>query len=243
MLDEVSLTIREGQFIALVGENGSGKTTLVKLLCRLYDPSDGVITIGGVDLRDFRSDLLRREFSVIFQDYVHYNLSVLENVALGNPERPPDQARVVLAARRVGVDELISKLPCGYETLLGKWFEDGEELSIGEWQKIALARALYRDAQILVFDEPTSAIDAGAEFEFFKDFRRSITGHTAILISHRLSTVRMADCIFTLKDGRIVESGTHDDLVNAGGEYSRLYHLQASLILGSDNHRNRKSDY
>ncbi|PYN78473.1 MAG: ABC transporter ATP-binding protein [Candidatus Rokuibacteriota bacterium] len=227
VLQDVSLTIRPGESIALVGENGSGKTTLVKLLCRLYDPTGGAITIDGVDVRDFATAALRREIGVIFQDYAQYQVTAKENIWFGNVEAAADHDRIVAAARRSGADEVIRGLKHGYDTMLGKWFDHGEELSIGEWQKVALARAFMRDAQIVVLDEPTSALDAKAEYEVFKQFRRLAEGRTTILISHRLSTVKMADRIYVLGDGRIVESGTHDELVREGGRYGRLYETQA----------------
>lgn len=226
-LEDVSLEIRPGEVVALVGENGSGKTTLVKLLCRLYDPTSGRITLDGVDLRQFETKALRHEIAVIFQDYAHYHLTARENIWLGNTALPPDDKRVAAAARRSGADEVIRGLPHGYETILGKRFEEGEELSIGEWQKVALARAFMREAQIIALDEPTSSMDAKAEYEVFQRFRQLVVGRTAILISHRFSTVRMADRIYVLKQGRIIEGGTHDELVRAEGTYARLFELQA----------------
>ena len=227
VLEDVSLTIRPGEVVALVGENGSGKTTLIKLLCRLYDPTNGTITLDGVDLRQLETSALRREISVVFQDYAQYHLTARENVWFGNVALPPDEERIAEAARRSGADEVINELPQGYETILGKWFEDGEELSVGEWQKVALARAFLRDAQIIVLDEPTSALDARAEYEVFRKFHQLAAGRTAILISHRFSTVRMADRIFVLEGGKIVESGSHDELVRLGGTYARLFETQA----------------
>ena len=213
--------------MALVGLNGSGKTTLIKLLCRLYDPTSGTITVDGVDLRELETTALRREIGVIFQDYLHYHLTARENVWLGNVEAPADQARIAAAARHSGADDLIVGLKHGYDTILGRLFEDGEELSIGEWQKVALARAFMRDAQVIVLDEPTSSMDAKAEHEVFERFRKLAENKTTILISHRFSTVRMADRIHVLEDGRIVESGTHDELVRDNGQYGRLFELQA----------------
>ncbi|MHB8910466.1 MAG: ABC transporter ATP-binding protein [Syntrophales bacterium] len=226
-LQDISLTIRPGEVVALVGENGSGKTTLIKLLCRLYDPTGGSITIDGVDLREFETKALRHEIAIIFQDYAHYHLTARENIWFGNIALPPDHERVIAAARRSGADDVISGLPRGYDTILGKRFEDGEELSIGEWQKVALARAFMRDAQIIVLDEPTSSMDAKAEYEIFQRFRQLVSGRTAILISHRFSTVRMADHIFVLNQGSIIEGGTHEELVRVGGTYARLFEMQA----------------
>jgi len=227
VIGDVSLAIRPGEVVALVGENGSGKTTLMKLLCRLYDPTGGTIAIDGVDLRQFETKALRREIAIIFQDYAHYHLTARENIWLGNAAVLPDDGRIIAAARRSGADGVISALPHGYDTMLGKWFADGEELSIGEWQKVALARAFMRDAQIIVLDEPTSSMDAKAEYEVFQSFRRLVSGRTAILISHRFSTVRMADRIYVLAHGGIIEGGTHDELVRAGGTYARLFEMQA----------------
>ncbi len=227
MLQDIDLALRPGESIALVGENGQGKTTLIKLLCRLYDPGAGRITLDGVDLRQFRVAELRRQISVVFQDYVHYNLTAAENIGLGDAECAADRARVAEAARQSGADKVIAALPQGYETLLGKMFQDGEELSIGQWQKIALARAFMRRAPIVVLDEPTSALDAQAEFEVFEQFRQLMRGRSTILISHRLSTVRMADRIYVLDGGRIIESGSHDELIALRGKYARLFELQA----------------
>jgi len=226
-LEDASLQIRPGEVVALVGENGSGKTTLVKLLCRLYDPTAGTITLDGTDLREFDTTALRREMGVIFQDYAHYNLTARENIWFGNTALPPEQTTIESAAQQSGADKVIQRLPKGYETVLGKWFEDGEELSIGEWQKVALARAFLRDAQIIVLDEPTSAMDAKAEYEVFKRFRQLIAGRSAVLISHRFSTVRMADTIYVMEGGRIIEHGAHDELVRLGGTYARMFEIQA----------------
>jgi ATP-binding cassette subfamily B protein len=226
-LDDITLAIRPGEHIALVGENGSGKTTLTKLLCRLYDPTHGAITVDGVDLREFSTVAMRRQMSVIFQDYVHYHLSARENVWLGNTDLAADDERIVGAACKSGADEVVARLPQGYATILGKWFERGEELSVGEWQKVALARAFLREAQILVLDEPTSALDAQAEAEVFGKFRQLAEGRTAILVSHRFSTVRLADRIYVLEAGRIIEHGDHDTLMRHRGRYAQMFELQA----------------
>ena len=227
VLSDVSLVIRPGEVVALVGENGSGKTTLIKLLCRLYDPTKGAITIDGVDLREFEIARLRREISVIFQDYAKYHLTARENIWFGDVNSPRDGDRIISTAIQSGADRVIRRLPKGYETVLGKAFEDGEELSIGQWQKVALARAFMRNAQVVVLDEPTSALDAKAEFDLFTNFRELVAGRSAIIISHRMSTVRMADCIYVLEGGRIVESGPHHALLGYGGMYASLFETQA----------------
>jgi ATP-binding cassette subfamily B protein len=201
----------------------------MKLLCRLYDPTSGTITLDGVDLRQFATKALRHEIAIIFQDYAHYQLTARENIWLGNTALPPDHERVIAAARRSGADEVINALPHGYDTVLGKWFKDGEELSIGEWQKVALARAFMRDAQIIVLDEPTSSMDAKAEYEVFQRFRQLVSGRTAILISHRFSTVRLADRIYVLQHGSIIEGGTHEELLNHQGVYADLFERQAQF--------------
>ena len=227
VLDGINFSIRPGEHIALVGENGSGKTTLVKLLLRLYDPTDGAITLNGVDLRELSLQSLRRNISVVFQDYAKYHLSAKENIWFGDVEAPPDDQRIITAAKKSKAHETLEKLPAGYDTLLGKWFADGEELSIGEWQKIALARAFLREANIIVLDEPTSALDAKAEYEVFNNFHQLSLTRTAILISHRLSTVKMADRIYFLENGMIVESGSHDELIVHGGKYAYMFERQA----------------
>jgi len=227
ILNGINLTIRPGEHIALVGENGAGKSSLVKLLCRLYDPSAGRITLDGHDIREFNLTDLRQIISVVFQDFAKYQLTVQENIWLGDITRTPSPDAIRIAAELAGAHPMVERLPQGYDTLLGRWFEEGKELSIGEWQKIALARAFYRDAQIVILDEPTSAIDAKAEFELFQRFHELTKGRTAILISHRLSTVKMVDRIYVLQDGGIIESGTHDELVDGQGEYFKLFELQA----------------
>ena len=226
-LSDVSLTIRPGQVTALVGANGSGKTTLVKLLCRLYDPSTGTVTLDGQDLRRFDLVDLRRDMSVIFQDFAQYQLSARENIRLGNVELAANDPAIEAAAHDSGADEAISGLRHGYDTVLGKWFDEGEELSVGEWQKVALARAFVRNAQILVLDEPTSALDPQAEWDVFQHIKELAQGRAVVLISHRFSTVRSADQIHIFDQGRIIESGTHEELVALGGRYAEMYEVQA----------------
>jgi len=226
-LEDITLTIRPGEVVAFVGQNGSGKTTLIKLLCRLYDPTEGCITFDGIDLRQLRLTELRREISIIFQDYSKYQLTAQENIWFGNIYTSPEAEEIAVAASRSGADEVIGSLPQGYETVLGKWFEQGEELSIGQWQKIALARAFLRDSQLIVLDEPTSSLDPKAEHEVFVRFRQLLKDQSAILISHRLSTVRMADRIYVFDKGRIVESGTHEQLMEEGRTYAELFDMQA----------------
>ena len=224
---DFTFSIRPGEHVAFVGANGAGKTTLVKLLCRLYDPSSGRVTIDGTDLRDYPIDDVRGAASGIFQDFVKFQLSVKDNIALGVRASAVDPFAIVQAARQAGIHEAIERLPDGYESLLGKLFDGGHELSIGEWQKVALARAILRDSQILILDEPTSAMDAKAEAELFERFHELAQGRTAIIISHRLSTVKMADRIFVVDQGQIVEQGTHDELMAQQGLYTSLFLTQA----------------
>ena len=217
-----------GEVIALVGENGAGKTTLVKLLARLYDPDEGRILLDGRDLRDYDLDDLRANMGVIFQDFVRYHLSAGENIGVGLVEAMHDNARIRDAAHRALADEVIDALPDGYEQLIGRRFKTGVDLSGGQWQKIAIARAYMREAQVMILDEPTAALDARAEFEVFQRFKELSEQRTAVLISHRFSSVRMADRILVLADGRIEASGTHEQLMAEGGRYAELFELQAA---------------
>ena len=227
-LRHVDLTIPSGESVALVGENGAGKTTLVKLMTRLYEPTEGRILLDGRDLRDWPRDELRRRFGVLFQDFNQYQLKVRENVGFGSVEHLNDEPRIERATERGGASGLVSSLAEGLDAPLGRWFQNGTELSGGQWQKIALARAFMReDADILVLDEPTAALDAEAEHMVFARFRELAEGRTTIVISHRFPTVRMARQIIVLDHGAIVEAGTHDALVARGGKYARMFALQA----------------
>lgn len=227
-LDNVSFTIEPGQTVALVGRNGAGKSTIVKLLGRLYDPDEGQILIDGRDVREYDPVELRREFGVMFQDFAAYQVSAGENIGVGNVDDAEDAAAIAIAAERAGADDVIRKLPRGFDTTLGKQFEGGHQLSGGEWQKIALARAFMRDAQVLILDEPTSALDAQAEHDLFARIKDLTLGKMALYISHRFSTVRMADRILFLENGRLIEQGTHDELMLLGGRYAELFDLQAA---------------
>ncbi len=228
VLEDISFAIRPGETVALVGANGAGKTTLVKLLTRLYDPTEGRITIDGIDLRDFDPGELRSRVGVIFQDYVKYQLTAGENIGFGRIEAIADSGRIERSAVEAGADTVIAALPQGYETPLGRWFQDGQELSIGQWQKVALARAFMRDADLLILDEPTSSLDVSSEYEIFQAFGDLTEGKMAVLISHRFSTVRMAARIVVIEDGRVIEDGTHDELILRGGRYYELFDMQAA---------------
>jgi ATP-binding cassette subfamily B protein len=227
-LDNVSFTIEPRETIALVGQNGAGKSTIVKLLGRLYDPDEGQILVNGVDIRDYDPVELRQHIGVMFQDYATYQFSAADNIGIGNVDHMTGQEAIVSAAERAGADTVINRLPRGYQTALGKWFEGGHQLSGGEWQKVALARAFMRDAQILILDEPTAALDARAEHELFSRIQELTDDRIALYISHRFSTARMADRIFVLERGRLIESGTHEELKLTNGSYADLFELQAA---------------
>ncbi len=224
----LSFTLMPGERLALVGENGAGKTTLVKLLARLYDPDEGAILLDGVDLREYDVASLQRAIGVIFQDFVRYDFLLRENIGVGEIGAVEDRPRIEVAARRSLADELSGRLKGGYEQMLGRRFDGGVELSGGEWQKVALARAYLRDAEVLILDEPTAALDARAEYQVFVRFTELTRGKMAVLISHRFSTVRMADRILVLEKGLIIEQGTHADLVAKRGTYAELFELQAA---------------
>jgi ATP-binding cassette subfamily B protein len=227
-LRELNFELHAGEVLALVGENGAGKTTLVKLLARLYDPDEGRILLDGRDLRDYDLDDLRANIGVIFQDFVRYHLTAGENIGVGQIDDMDNRARIDAAARRSGADEVIAGLPMGYDQLVGRRFKTGVDLSGGQWQKIAIARAYMRDAQVMILDEPTAALDARSEFEVFERFKELSDERTAVLISHRFSSVRMADRILVLAEGRLEASGTHEQLLAQGGRYAELFELQAA---------------
>ncbi len=223
----LNFKLKAGEKIALVGENGAGKTTLVKLLARLYEPTEGRILLDGVDLRLYDIVSLRQNIGIIFQDYLRYQMRVSDNIAVGNILQKENEPLIISAAEQSLAAGLVSRFPAGYDQMLGKRFEEGIELSGGEWQKVALARAYMRQAQVLILDEPTSALDARAEYEVFQRFAALTKGKTAVLISHRFSTVRMADRILVLQQGELIESGSHQQLVDMNGKYAELFALQA----------------
>jgi ATP-binding cassette subfamily B protein len=214
--------------VALIGENGQGKTTIVKLITRLYDPTEGQILLDGIDLREYDLDDLYSEIGVIFQDFMRYEMTARENIAVGRVEQLDNRELLKSAAEKSLADQVVGKLPLQYEQMLGRRFDGGVDLSGGEWQKVALARAYLRDAQLLILDEPTAALDARSEFEVFRRFAELTTGKMALFISHRFSTVRMADRIVVLENGKIAEEGSHDQLTSMGGRYAEMFELQAS---------------
>jgi ATP-binding cassette, subfamily B, bacterial len=227
-LDNVSLHITPGESLAIVGENGSGKTTLIKLLTRLYTPTQGQILLEGLPLQDWDIDTLRRKIGVIFQDFARYQLIVGENIGIGDSDNLASETEIEIAAKKGMADEFVRDLPSGYKTQLGTWFKDGKELSGGQWQKVALSRAFMRSkADILILDEPTAAIDAKAEADIFAHFAELTANRISIIISHRFSTVRRADHIIVLEKSKIMEQGSHEELLELGGQYATLFKLQA----------------
>ncbi len=230
VLKDISFHVRPGEVVALVGKNGSGKTTLAKLICRLYDPAGGRIALENIPLHQLSKASLRCAISAVFQDFAKYELTVEDNIRFGNVDLPAtDMESVENAAMASGADRFIAKLPREYRTVLGKLFQGGVELSIGQWQMIAIARALLRDARLIVLDEPASSLDPNAEFRIFSRFKNMLEKKSALLISHRLSTVRMADRILVLKDGRIIEQGAHEELMGRSGYYADLFRYQAKI--------------
>jgi ATP-binding cassette subfamily B protein len=227
VLENVSLAIGPGRVVALVGENGSGKSTLIKLICRFYDPESGAVRWGGQDIRGYRVADFRSRLAALFQEFVNYDASVRDNVRYGNIALGEDADEIRAVAETALVDEFVAKLPAGYSTHLGRMLEDGHELSVGQWQRLALARALVSDSDLLILDEPTSAMDPDAEARLFGNFRAMLGGRSALVISHRLSIVRGADYIYVMRDGRIVEEGTHDELMSRRGGYHDLFMAQA----------------
>lgn len=224
----LNLHIRGGELIALVGENGAGKSTLVKLLLRFYDPTHGSVRVGGADLRDLDPAALRSRIGVLFQDYATYELSVRENVQMGRPGEAGDDSRVIAALEDARSDWLLRKMPKGLDAKVGRLFEGGHDLSGGEWQRLALARIMYRDADIWILDEPTSSLDPEAEAAIFAELKQMLKGRIGIVISHRFSTVRIADRIAVIADGKVSELGSHEELLRAGGRYAQLFELQAA---------------
>jgi ATP-binding cassette subfamily B protein len=228
VLNELNLHLHTGERIALIGENGEGKTTLVKLMTRLYDPVAGQVLLDGIDLREYDLDDLYREIGVIFQDFMRYEMTARQNIAVGQIDQHDNLANIKMAARKSMADEVIERLPRDYEQMLGRRFDSGVDLSGGEWQKVALARAYLRNAQVLILDEPTAALDARSEFEVFQRFAELTTGKTALFISHRFSTVRMADRIVVLENGKVAEDGSHGELSRLRGRYAEMFEMQAA---------------
>jgi ATP-binding cassette, subfamily B, bacterial len=228
VLKSFNFTLRPGERVALIGENGQGKTTIVKLITRLYDPTEGQILLDGVDLREYDLEDLHKEIGVIFQDFMRYEMTARENIAVGRIEVPHVHEEIEYAAEKSLAAEVIAKLAGKYDQMLGRRFEGGVDLSGGEWQKMALARAYLRDAQLLILDEPTASLDARSEFEVFERFAELTFGKMALLISHRFSTVRMADRIVVLETGKLVEEGTHAQLMALGGRYAAMFEMQAA---------------
>jgi ATP-binding cassette subfamily B protein len=228
VLDDFNFTLRPGERVALIGENGQGKTTVVKLITRLYDPTEGQILLDGIDLREYDLADLHAGIGVIFQDFMRYEMTARENIEVGKIEVPHTLSEIEQAAQKSLASTVVARLSGGYDQMLGRRFESGVDLSGGEWQKLALARAYLRDAQLLILDEPTAALDARSEFEVFERFAELTQGKMALLISHRFSTVRMADRIVVLEGGRLVEEGSHAQLMALDGRYAAMFEMQAA---------------
>ena len=226
VLREVTLNAGPGEFIAIVGDNGAGKSTLTKLLCRFYDPIEGTVRLNGENMRYLDESTVRSCMSVLLQDYTRYHYSAAENIWLGNVSREKDPERIAAAAGKAGIDKTLSSLAEGYETMLGRWIEDGAALSGGQWKKVALARILFRDAPIVILDEPAANLDPLAETEFIDSLPAIAEGRSLILISHKIASVRQADRIYVMRDGRVIESGSHEELIGMDGYYAGLYHTQ-----------------
>lgn len=233
IINNIDFSIKPGEVVALVGPNGSGKSTIVKLLSRLYDPKKGSIKLDGQNIRDFKISDYKKVVSAVFQDHIKYQLSAEENIYLGNLEQKDDMDKITGAAQKAGVDKKISSLPYEYKTILGRWFKNGEELSTGQWQMMAIARAFFRNTPVIILDEPSSALDPQAEMDIFTRLKELIKDRAALVISHRYSTVRMADKILVLEKGKIVEQGTHEELIRTDSTYAKLYRTQA------DNYRDK----
>lgn len=227
VLNNLNISIKAGTTVALVGVNGAGKTTIIKLLCKFYKPDTGEILVDGVDLKRIKTDSIRKNISALFQEFAQYNFSAKENITFGDCGIDKGMDKIINASRKARVHELINDLPLGYNTILGKIYNESEELSLGEWQKIGLARMYYKDSQIIVLDEPTSSMDPEAEFNVFKKFKEVVEGKTGILVSHRFSTVQMADYIYVISNERIIEEGTHQDLLHKNGTYAKMFQKQA----------------
>jgi len=226
ILCNFDLFIPAGKTVAIVGANGAGKSTLIKLICRLYDPEEGRIELDGVDLRELSLQELRRSVAVLFQEPVRYNETVAENIGLGNLAAAADRSEIERAGQGSGAQEVVERLPRGYDTLLGKWFVEGTELSVGEWKRIALARTFFRQAHVFLLDEPTSSMDSWAEAEWMDRFATQTRGQTGVIITHRFTTAMRADIIHVMQDGQIVESGCHEELLEREGEYAKSWKNQ-----------------
>jgi len=227
-LKNICLKVEPGKTIAIVGENGAGKSTLVKVLSKLYAVTEGSIYFDGVNYKNITTDTLQKKISVLFQDYILFNISAKENIWFGNINSEINENKCIDAAKRANIHQDIEKLPKGYNTILGKLFENSSEISIGQSQKLALARAFYKEAELLILDEPSSALDAKSEFEIFQNFKLLSKDKTTIYISHRFSTVKLADCIYVMEQGEIIESGTHNELIALKGKYQKMYQMQAT---------------